>query len=692
MLDGLRRRLNRRLETLLGDLSQSAEAPPQDVDVDALRMCGNNLLAAGDMAQAEECFRQALQLKPDDTPALVCLGYVLKEQGRLAEARVALRKAINTSHAQADVHETYYLLGQISEQQGDLEDAVRQYGAALELRPEFSRACKDLCRIYQQQGNTDAVRATLQQCVALRPELVDYRLWLTDVCAYEVDYPGVVEHLRAALRLGATTAQNYMTLGAALCRIGDITEGEQMLARGEAMDPAQAYITQFEVGYYHLTAGDHERGLQHMERCIALRPDFLPPHSSVLMTLSHARRRDTGDYERAALRYAEVIRSQVTRPLSADAPQAHRAEHRALRIGWVSGDLHKHPVAYFLLDVLRDFDRQGVTLVAYANNPVSDEITESLKALFDEWHSIRHLSDDAAAELVRSHEIDVLVDLGGHTGENRLAVFGRRPAPVQVSWLGYWASTGLKEIDYILADPVSVPAGSTEWFAEQVYRLPHTRLCLALPQTSRPTPVSEPPMLNNGYVTFGSFQQVSKMTPAVLAVWARVLGAVPNSRLRLQTKTLGKPSIRAKLSGELSQAGIDLARVELLDAADLDLYLEAHGKVDILLDTFPYPGGTTTAFALWMGVPTITLAGDTMLARQGESMLGCVGLGDWVAATEAAYVDLARSKSADAAGLAELRRSLRATAEASPLFDARRFAQDLKAALFAMSKRAGAQG
>jgi len=695
MLDGLRRVLNRRLEKLLGDLSQPTDVPPQKTDVDALRMRGNSFLAAGDMAQAEEWFRQALQLKPDDTHSLVCLGYVLKEQGRFAEARVALRKAINTSHEESDVHETYYLLGQISEQQGDLEDAARQFSAALQRRPEFTRACKDLCRIYQQQGNNDAVRATLEQCVSLRPDDVDYRLWLTDVCVHAVDYPGVVEHLGRAVRLGATTARNYMTLGAALCRVGEIAEGLQMLARGEAMDPAQAYTTQFEAGYYYLTAGDHERGLQHMEQCIALRPDFLPPHSSVLMTLSHARRRDTGDYERAALRFAEVVRGQVKKPSPADAQKATEAdwpEHQVLRIGFVSGDLHKHPVAYFLLDVLRAFDREGVQLVAYSNNPLSDEITESLKALFDEWHSIRDLSDDASAELIRSHRIDILVDLGGHTGENRLAIFGRRPAPVQVSWLGYWASTGLKEIDYVLADPVSVPDGSSEWFAEQVYRLPHTRLCLAVPKTSRPIPVSEPPLLKNGYVTFGSFQQVSKITSRVLEVWAKVLDAVPDSRLRLQTKALGKASIRDKLCDELKRAGIDLSRVELLDAVDLDPYLEAHGQVDILLDTFPYPGGTTTAFALWMGVPTITLAGDTMIARQGASMLGCVGLADWVAATEAAYVDLARTKSADVTGLAALRRNLRATAEASPLFDAKRFAQDLRAAFFSMSNRARATG
>lgn len=689
MLEAIRQVLNRRLEALLGKLSQPAHVPPQKTDIDALRMRGNEFIATGDMVQAEGWFRKALEVGPDDMHSLVCLGYVLKEQERLAEARVALRKAINASHADSDVHETYYLLGQISEQQGDLDDAVRQYTAALQLRPEFSRACKDLCRIYQQRGNSGAVRETLEKCVQRCPDNVDYRLWLTDVCVSEIDYKSVVEHQQAAIRLGATTTRSYLTLGSALCRIGEVEEGMQAFALAEAKDPQQAFIAQYEIGYYYLTAGDLERGLSHMERCIELEPAFVQPHSSVIMTLSYARPRATGDYQRAALRYAEAVR-RAAGQLSPTEPEdaVNAAANNVLRIGFVSADLHKHPVAFFLLDVLRHFERQDVRLVAYCNNPVSDEVTESLKGQFDEWYPIRNLSDADAAALIRSHKIDVLVDLAGHTGETRLAIFARRPAPTQVTWLGYWASTGLSEIDYILADRFSVPDDSTEWFAEKIYRLPHTRLCMAIPQPSRPIPVTPPPCIQNGHVVFGAFQQVSKITPAVLAVWAKVLDAVPGSHLRLQTKSLGKAAIREKLSEDMRQAGIDLARVQLLGEVSLESYLEAHGEVDILLDTFPYPGGTTTSFALWMGVPTITMARDTMISRQGAAMLQSVGLADWVALDEADYIEIAKKKSRDTAGLAALRMKLRATAEASPLFDAKLFARDLESAFFSISGKA----
>lgn len=689
MLERLRAVLNRRLEKLLGDLNPPVATVVPQVDVDALRARGNELLATGDMAQAETWFRKALEIRSNDVDVLVCLGYVLKEQGRLVEARIALRKAISIAPSSARVHETHYLLGLISEQQDDLADAVIHYDEALQCRPDFSQACKDLCRVLYQQGNVAAVRATLERCVSACPDLLDYRLWLTDLCVAQIDYPGVVEQLTAALRLGEDAARNYMKLGAALCRTGDVVQGQQMFARGEALDPEHAYVSQFEVGYYYLTAGELELGLEYMERCIVLAPDFLPAHSSVLMTLSHARPRSTGDYQRAALRYAAAVRSQLTGQVHALGRPANAGVlSRVLRIGFVSGDLYKHPVAFFLLDVLRHFERQGVQLLAYSNNPLDDEVTDRLRPLFDEWHSVRHLSDEKATELIGSHHVDILVDLAGHTGENRLALFGRRLAPIQVSWLGYWASTGLSEVDYLFADAVSVPPDSTEWFAEQIYRLPHSRLCMAVPTPSRPIPVSEPPSLMKGYLTFGSFQQVGKMTPAVLSVWAQILDAVPNARLRLQCRPLTMDSIQDKLRADLSRAGIDLSRVDLLGAVDLDAYLEAHGEVDVLLDTFPYPGGTTTAFALWMGVPTLTLAGDTVIARQGAAMLGCVGLSDWVATSESHYVELAREKSGDLFALQALRGRLRRDAEESHLFDAKSFAKDLREAFFAISESA----
>jgi protein O-GlcNAc transferase len=424
-----------------------------------------------------------------------------------------------------------------------------------------------------------------------------------------------------------------------------------------------------------------------MESAIALRPDILAAHSGILTVLSYAESEGEISYADAARRFAKAARDQIKKPLRDHAPSGAESSGipgTKLRVGFVSGDLCAHPVGFFLNDVLKNLDRSRLHLAAYSNNPVNDSATESLKANFDAWHSIRDLNDDAAAELISSHHVDMLFDLGGHTGENRLAVFVRRPAPTQVTWLGYWASTGLDEMDFIIGDPISTPPDSTEWFSEHVYRLPHTRLCMAVPQTSREISIAEPPCQRNGFITFGSFQQVRKITDQVLSVWAKVLAAVPQSRLRIQTEAIGIPSMRDRLSQDMIKAGIDLSRVQLLSAYEIDRYLDAHNDIDILLDTFPYPGGTTTAFALWMGVPTITLAGNTMLSRQGASMLACVDLSDLVAHSEAEYVDTAVQLAGDATRLANLRRQLRAQALKSPLFDSKAFAKDFQEAIFQM--------
>ena len=283
------------------------------------------------------------------------------------------------------------------------------------------------------------------------------------------------------------------------------------------------------------------------------------------------------------------------------------------------------------------------------------------------------------------------MDLAGHTGESRVAIFARRPAQTQVAWLGFWASTGLEEMDYIFADTNCVPHDSIQWFSEKVYRLPNTRLCMAVPQVLRDIPIAKPPCQSNGYITFGCFQQTAKITPCVLSVWAEVMSEVPQSRLRVQAGGINIPSIRDKLLQNMTQVGIDLSRVHLLGSCNLEPYLEAHNEVDILLDTFPYTGGTTTAFALWMGVPTITLAGDSMLSRQGASMLQCVGLSEWIARSQSEYVDVAARMTLNPSYLETMRLELRRKTVESPLFDTQSFANDFQAALFHINAERAAE-
>jgi predicted O-linked N-acetylglucosamine transferase (SPINDLY family) len=364
------------------------------------------------------------------------------------------------------------------------------------------------------------------------------------------------------------------------------------------------------------------------------------------------------------------------------------ADKKPLRVGLVSADLRKHPVGYFLRDVLLALASTAVasgelTLLAYANHALADELTQDIRSAFATWHTVDLWNDARLDAQIRSDEVDILVDLSGRTAGNRLSVFAAKPAPLQVSWLGYFATTGLTQMDAILADPVCVPAGEESLYVEHVVRLPHTRLCMSPPVVTEPP--AAPPVLQNGFITFGCFQTLPKINAGVLAAWAQILKACPQARLRLQAPQLNDEGQRARFSGRLRVAGIDAGRVDLLEPVSRDLYFASYSAVDILLDTFPYPGGTTTAEALWMGVPTLTLALPGMLGRQGQSMLENVGLADWVTHSEAEYVQQAVVWGQGGTGVCEklqgLRGSLRSQAAQSPLFDSGRFASDWWAAL-----------
>jgi predicted O-linked N-acetylglucosamine transferase (SPINDLY family) len=352
----------------------------------------------------------------------------------------------------------------------------------------------------------------------------------------------------------------------------------------------------------------------------------------------------------------------------------------------VSGDLHSHPVGYFIEGLLAHLDRRRLELVGYPTAVHSDELTARLRRRLDYWKAIVGLSDQAAAERIHADGIDILIDLAGHTAHNRLPVFAFKPAPVQVTWLGYFATTGLSQMDYLLADPVSVPLAHQGHFSETIWYLPDTRLCFTAPQVELPV-VPLPALARGGRVMFGNFQNLAKLGDEVLARWAAILAGCPGAWLRLQNKQLADAGVREQLRQRLRSAGIDPQRVAMHGPQQRQAYLAAYGEVDIVLDSFPYPGGTTTCEALWMGVPTVTLAGERLIARQGASLLSAAGLADWVAATPAEYVDKALSFARDLPALAGLRARLRAQMLASPLCDAPRFARHFESALWAMWQR-----
>ena len=381
---------------------------------------------------------------------------------------------------------------------------------------------------------------------------------------------------------------------------------------------------------------------------------------------------------------------EIGQQLPASAPLTPRAPEGRLRLGFVSADLCDHPVGLFLLPLLRHLDRARFDVALYANGSRADNTTARLQAL-GHWHSLVGLDHDAATELIRSHGIDVLIDLSGHTAGNRLPVFARRAAPVQVSWLGYFATTGVPAMDFVLMDRCHVPQGADQGFSEQVLRMPDCRFCYE-PADFAPA-VAAPPCLQRGFVSFGSFNNTAKLNDEVLDVWAAILGKVPHSRLILKWRNFADPVLCDRITRRFVQSGIEASRIELRGQSFHVDVLREYADVDIALDPFPFSGGQTSCEALWMGLPLVTLPGTRPVSRQSLSFIASLGqaawLRDWVADSAQDYVEKAVALAGNSSGLASIRASMRDVMSASPLMDAKAFARDFQSTIEGALAHAG---
>ncbi len=346
---------------------------------------------------------------------------------------------------------------------------------------------------------------------------------------------------------------------------------------------------------------------------------------------------------------------------------------RPLRVGLVSGDFKTHPVGFFLQGWLPFVDKTRLTLHAFSMFDVDDVVTQKLKPQFETWHNISKMSDVDVQALTVKLDIDILIDLSGHTDMNRLPLFARRAAPIQISWLGWYATTGVINMDYFLTDRISSPESSAAHHSERLIYLPDTRLCLCEPLFA--PDVSPLPALQNKHITFGSLQSLLKITDATLHLWRQVLETVPTAHLHIRCSQFGQSEMVALFKQRLEGFGLPLERIKFLPPVSYFAYLESYQNIDFMLDTIPFSGGTTTAEALWMGVPTLALLGNTLIARQGASLMSAAGLGDWSADSTEAYLAKAVYWSEHVEALATLRAGLRERVRTSPLFDSPRFAR-----------------
>jgi protein O-GlcNAc transferase len=484
------------------------------------------------------------------------------------------------------------------------------------------------------------------------------------------------------------SVQSHFQLGHAFYLSGHMAESIACYKQALLLDP-QSAASQWNLALSYEALGNFEEALHSYVDVIKQNAGYADGAFGNLMALQETR------YPINMPRQMENFKL-FNRYLAQESPVTqteHSAiqPHKPLRIGFVSPDFRFHPVGFFIESTLEQI-RQNADLsdrlefVAYHNHEKQDDLTFRLSEYFDQWYRTDQWSDDRLIDQIKRDRIDILVDLAGHTIGHRLPIFARKAVPLQVSWLGYWGSTGLSAIDYVLADPITVPVHEEQWFVEKIWRLPHLRYCFSMPEDA--PEVSPSPCLDSQQIVLGCYQKLFKINQSVLQCWARILDAAPNARLRIQAFDLDKIDVKKQLISSLKDYGLDLRRIELLGFMNRQEYLASYAEVDILLDTFPYPGGTTTAEAMWMGVPTLTLAVPNMLGRQGEALMVNAGLSDWVAHSEDEYVQKAiKWANADSEKRQQLnlqRQSMRDQLMQSPVFNSKQFAHELVDAFYGM--------
>ncbi len=639
-------------------------------DAEAWYLLGVIALKEENVARAIECLRRAVTLQPNYIQAHYSLGVALGGCGELDAALESFQRVAALNPGLADVH---FAIGSILQTQKKFDAALSSYQKAISENSRHESTYLCIGQILRVQNKLDEAIASYRQALAKLPNAVLIYQDLGTALLESKQYSDAMLSLERAISLDPNCAEAHRGIGVILLEAGKMHEAVIAFKRLVALTP-QSPRPWMHLADAFSRMSKLAEAIDSWRQAIAIDPNHVRAHQLIL-TYSHtlpaySREQSFADHVAFGERFEAPWREKWPKHSKPINPQ------KRLRVGFVSGDLRNHPVGHFLEGVLRELRKlDGVDIVVYSTNADVDEITDQIRTATHSWVPVFALSDDAFEQCIREDAIDILVDLSGHTSNNRLLVFARKPAPIQVTWLGYWETTGLRSIDYILCDRNSV-RDDVGYFVEEPWYLPHTRLCFTLPDES--IEVAPLPALNNGYVTFACCNNLIKLNDRVVSVWSHILRRIPNARLLLKGVSLGDSNIREETAARFAAEGISADRLELQQVTPLREYYLTYHRVDIALDPFPFPGGTTSVQGIWMGVPMITLRGDRMIYRQGESVLHNIGLHDWIAKDEDEYIELAVQKAGDLTGLAELRRELRGKLESSPLCDAKSFAQNLE--------------
>ena len=628
---------------------------------------------SGNLSEAEPIYRWLLAEDPDFVPALQMLGVLTHQSGRADEAVPLFRRMTVLQPDDADAHNN---LGVALTETWKLDEAADAYQRATQLRPDFAEAHNNLGSVLRDLNRLDDAIDSYRRAISLRPDYFEAHQNLGLALQQKDRLPEALASFQTAVKLRPDDVRLLYNLGIAYNDAGDLDRAILCHRRALTFQP-RSFDALTGVARAFKDAGLIDESLAAHRAALSLKPD--PQAASRMLFTMHYQADITpaqilAEHRQWNQQYARPHAGEI-RPH--DNP---REPGRKLRVGFVSADFHDHPVGRCLLPILEHHDRAQFEITCYSNGSKPDGVTRQMRELAEGWRDAFTMSDAQLVQQIRDDKIDILVDLAVHTAGNRLLAFARKPAPVQVTWLGWPGTTGMDAMDYRLSDPHLDPPGENDAnYVEKTIRHPNS-FWPYFPIEADVAP-NQLPALTNGFITFGCLNNFWKMNDRVIQMWVALLNATPNSHLILRTPQGGP---RQRLIEKFRSAGIDVNRLEFGDRAPRHDYWKLYHRIDLSLDTTPYGGHTTAMDSIWMGVPVISLAGSLPVGRAGVTISSNIGLPELATRSPEAYVRKASELAADFPRLAELRSTLRARLAQSPLMDGRQFTRDLEQAFRTM--------
>jgi predicted O-linked N-acetylglucosamine transferase (SPINDLY family) len=675
-------------------------------NIHALHLKGLIISQTADDETGVMLIRKAIDLKKDYGDAYFSLGNIYSDRNFLDKAIRYYQKALSYKPSAPEI---YFNLGNVYKNKEQFDEATTQYLKAISLKPNYVKAYINLGIIYKEKGAMDQVIESYRMALSFDQNSFEALNNLGDMLRER----GLIKEAGNCLTKALSINPNSSTV---CFNIGKLMEDKHHLEKAiifyrKAIKLKPDYVEAYNnLGYIYIHLMLPSKAESIFKKIISIQPDYALAHNNLAGAFKDLGRLDeaVGSYRKAlnlkqdyfkahsnllfSLNYfshfsqEEIFKEsmvwdeQHAKRFMPGEPKFDNSldRERKLRIGYLSPDFRSHPVANFIEPVILAHDRENFEVFCYADEKRPDEVTKRIRSMADKWFSLVGKNDSEVLEQIKRDSIDILVDLAGHSGDNRLNVFAHKPAPIQISWIGYPNTTGLEAMDYRFTDAVADPVGDADSLhSEKLVRLEHGFLCYQ-PEASAPE-VARLPCLKQEYVTFGSFNNLIKSTPEVIKVWSRILQAIPDSTLLLKAKQLEDNDTRERYLKMFTAEGISLDRIELFGLLPKkEDHLALYNKVDIGLDPFPYNGTTTTCEAMWMGVPVITLRGERHAGRVGASLLHRVGLDEMVADSIEEYIQIAQDLANDLNRLKTLRETLRSRMQNSTLMDCRLFVKALE--------------